>query len=271
MANTWFRMYSEFATDAKVQSMSEAMQRRLMMLFCLRCSDVTVTLSDEELAFQLRISDEDLASTKALFLKKGFIDDTWEITNWDKRQFASDSSAERTAAYRARKKAEKNQRETSQKRHSDALDTDTDTDTDKSKSNPTAKNRGDGYTPEFEDAWTAYPSRPGSSKKEAFKAWTARLNAGAAVSEIAAGVSRYAAYVAALQTEPQFIKHAATFFGPDEHYKSNWVVAPQARGSPLHTSHRDASRAAAAASIGLGGHHGNESRIIDIHCAVIPD
>jgi hypothetical protein len=130
MANTWFRMYSEFATDAKVQSMPEAMQRRLMMLFCLRSCDVLVTLHDDELAFQLRISDEELAETKALFLRKGFINDAWEIANWDKRQFTSDSSAHRTAAYRARKK---NADVTSPKRHSDALDTDTDTENKKNK------------------------------------------------------------------------------------------------------------------------------------------
>lgn len=53
-------------------------------------------------------------------------------------------------------------------------------------------------------------------------------------------------------------------------FKADWVLQPN-RGSPAHTSNRDASRAAAAASIGLGGNHGNESRIIDIQCAVIPD
>ena len=63
MANAWFRMYSEFATDPKVQMLSEADQRRYMMLLCLRCSNALVTLHDEEIAFQLRISDEELAET----------------------------------------------------------------------------------------------------------------------------------------------------------------------------------------------------------------
>ncbi|MCU1169259.1 hypothetical protein [Stenotrophomonas maltophilia] len=104
MANTWFRMYAEFASDAKVQMMSEAMQRRLLMVFCLRCSDVTVTLSDDEIAFQMRISADELAETKALFVRKGFIDSAWNVLNWEKRQFASDSSATRTRAYRDRKR-----------------------------------------------------------------------------------------------------------------------------------------------------------------------
>lgn len=104
MANTWFRMYAEFASDAKVQMMSEAMQRRLLMVFCLRCSDVTVTLSDDEIAFQMRISADELAETKALFVRKGFIDSAWNVLNWEKRQFASDSSAARTRAYRDRQR-----------------------------------------------------------------------------------------------------------------------------------------------------------------------
>ncbi|CAG2126865.1 hypothetical protein LMG31506_00211 [Cupriavidus yeoncheonensis] len=104
MANPWFRMYSEFATDAKVQSMSEAMQRRLMMLFCLRCSNALATLQEDELAFALRLSDEDLAETKALFTRKGFVDAEWNIRNWDKRQFASDSSTERSRKHRQGKK-----------------------------------------------------------------------------------------------------------------------------------------------------------------------
>ena len=120
----WFRMYAEFANDAKVQSMPEVMQRRLIMIFCLRCSDVTVTLCDEELAFHLRISDAELAETKALFMRKGFIGKDWSVMNWEKRQYASDSSAARTRAYRERKK---NATVTSHVTKSDALDTDTDT------------------------------------------------------------------------------------------------------------------------------------------------
>jgi hypothetical protein len=100
--NPWFRLYSEFANDPKVQSMPECMQRRLVMLFCLCCSDELVTLRDDEVAFALRISDTELAETKALFLRKKFIGDGWEIRNWDKRNPVSDSSTERTRAYRDR-------------------------------------------------------------------------------------------------------------------------------------------------------------------------
>jgi hypothetical protein len=134
MANPWFRVYAEFAHDPKVQMMSEAMQRRYMMLMCMRCSNALVTLQDDEIAFHLRIGIDDLAETKSLFVAKGFIDDQWNLLNWDKRQFASDSSAQRVAKHRAAKKAAEKQGGnvdvTLPKQDDNALDTDTDTDTD---------------------------------------------------------------------------------------------------------------------------------------------
>jgi hypothetical protein len=36
------------------------------------------------------------------------------------------------------------------------------------------------------------------------------------------GAERYAAYVIAERTEPQFVKMAQTFFGPGEHFKAEW-------------------------------------------------
>jgi len=128
MANPWFRMYAEFATDPKVQSMPEAMQRRLTMLLCLRCSDVLATLQDDELQCAMRISNEELAETKALFMRKGFIDDAWNLLNWDKRQFNSDSSTERSRRHREAKKATENVIATSCNVAATPPDTDTDTD-----------------------------------------------------------------------------------------------------------------------------------------------
>ncbi len=134
MANPWFRMYAEFATDQKVQMLSEVDQRRLTMLFCLRCND-NVTLHDDEVTFLLRISNDDWMRTKAVFIAKGFINSDNEILNWDKRQFASDTSKNRVAAHRERKKKQSNNDVTLQVTKSNVLDTDTDTDTDTEKTN----------------------------------------------------------------------------------------------------------------------------------------
>lgn len=103
MSNQWFRMYAEFANDSKVQMMSEQYQRRLVMLFCLRCNG-DVTLHDDEVAFQLRVTAEEWSETKREFLKRGFIDNENNLLNWDKRQYVSDSSAERVRKHREKKR-----------------------------------------------------------------------------------------------------------------------------------------------------------------------
>ena len=130
MANSWFRLYSEFANDPKVQTMTEAQQRRLVMLFCLKCSDVLVTLSDDEVAFALRVTPADLAATKAVFQAKGFIGSGWNFVNWNKRQFISDSSTERTRAYRERARTSQERAVTSGCDGVTTPDTDTDSDTE---------------------------------------------------------------------------------------------------------------------------------------------
>jgi hypothetical protein len=134
MSNPWFRMYAEFAHDPKVQMLPEVMQRRYVMLMCMRCSNALVTLQTDEIAFHLRIDAAQLEETKALFLAKGFINESWELLNWEKRQFSSDASAQRVAKHRAAKKAAeeaaRNGHVTLPQRKSNALDTDTDTDTD---------------------------------------------------------------------------------------------------------------------------------------------
>ena len=134
MSNPWFRMYAEFAHDPKVQMLPEVMQRRYVMLMCMRCSNALVTLQADEIAFHLRIDAAQLEETKALFVAKGFINESWELLNWEKRQFSSDTSAQRVAKHRAAKKAAeeaaRNGHVTLPQRKSNALDTDTDTDTE---------------------------------------------------------------------------------------------------------------------------------------------
>jgi len=88
------------------------------------------------------------------------------------------------------------------------------------------KNRSskENYSNEFEQAWQAYPKRAGgNSKAAAWKAWKARIKDGVTTEAMLAGVSRYAGYVRATGSEgTQFVKQAATFFGPDRHFEEVW-------------------------------------------------
>jgi hypothetical protein len=153
MANQWFRLYSEFSHDPKVQMLSEVNQRRLIMLFCIRCNG-NVTLQDEQVAFQLRISMDEWLTSKATFIDKNFINNDNEVLNWDKRQFVSDSSAERVAKHRERMKQYSNVTVT-----------------------PPEQNRTDTehniteqiYMDDFDMFWMTYPKKVG--KEAARKAW----------------------------------------------------------------------------------------------------
>ncbi|MBK2541654.1 helix-turn-helix domain-containing protein [Klebsiella quasipneumoniae] len=87
------------------------------------------------------------------------------------------------------------------------------------------------YSPEFEKAWQAYPKRAGgNSKAAAFKAWNARLKDGVKPEAMLAGVKRYAAFARATGSAgTQYVKQAASFFGPDRHFEESWQ-APSAPG-----------------------------------------
>ena len=123
----WFRMYHEFATDPKVQMLSEVDQRRFIMLLCLKCCNGDVTLQCNEIAFQLRVTETEWQATKTRLIEKGLIDEDGQPEAWDKRQYVSDSSAARVRKHREKAKRYSNVTETK----SNAVDTDTDTDTDK--------------------------------------------------------------------------------------------------------------------------------------------
>ena len=119
--------------------LSEVDQRRYIMLLCFRCNG-DVTLHETEIAFQLRISDEEWAETRARLIQRKLITKDNKPTAWDKRQYVSDSSAERVRRHREKLR---NADVTLQKRPCNAVDTDTDTDTDTEKTKTTRAPRFD--------------------------------------------------------------------------------------------------------------------------------
>ena len=213
----WFRLWHEWGHDPKVQAMPEVMQRRHVMLLCLRRQVDTSELSDQEIAHYMRIDMETLNETKELFEKKGFIDNGWDVLAWETRQFDSDSSTGRTRKYRKRQKKKKgNVTGTSQKRHGDAIDTDTETDKD--------------YTPKFHNLWGLYPRK--IEKKLALKKYNATIKKGADYQDLLKAVTNYAKAMAG--REKEHIKHGATFFGPNEPWKE-WVEGSPEGFSGVHT------------------------------------
>lgn len=97
------------------------------------------------------------------------------------------------------------------------------------------------YSNDFEQAWQAYPKRAGgNSKAAAWKAWKARIKDGVTTVAMLDGVNRYAAYVRATGSAgTQYVKQAATFFGPDRHFDESWqapAVAASGRSGGLPVS-----------------------------------
>lgn len=89
--------------------------------------------------------------------------------------------------------------------------------------------------PGFLECWALYPKRPNNSRERALKAYDARIKAGADPAAILDGVKRYAAYCRREGTEGRYIKQAATFFGPDKHWESDYSSPTRKPAQPVVT------------------------------------
>mgnify|MGYP006407257627 CR=1 FL=1 len=130
----WFRYYIEALDDPKVQQLSAEHFRTWVNLLCIAAKHGGKLPSKSDCAFALRVTPDTFRVTFAalhdakLFDKDVGRDKHTEPHNWSKRQYKSDTSAERTRRYR--------------KRHSDVTvtppDTETETDTEEERKLPSA-------------------------------------------------------------------------------------------------------------------------------------
>jgi hypothetical protein len=79
---------------------------------------------------------------------------------------------------------------------------------------------------QFAEIWAIYPKREGGNPRhDALKSYKARRRTGVDHQVMLEGVQRYASYCHAkgwIQTS--FVKQAAVFFGPAEHYLESWEI-----------------------------------------------
>ena len=128
--NPWFRMYSDFIFDEKIEFLAFEDRAHYVFILCMK----NLGLLDKEylqpgmldrvVARRLGLYGEAFEAARKRLVEAGLIDYKFQPVAWDKRQFVSDTSVERTKAYRER-----------MKRHGDvtvtAQEADTDTDTEK--------------------------------------------------------------------------------------------------------------------------------------------
>lgn len=228
MTFPWFRMYAEFATDTKVQSMDETLQRRFVMFLCLQCSGEYERLTDDELAFALRITPAELVNTKEVFKQKRFLGDNGKIRSWDKRQFKSDSSTERVREHRKR---QRNDDETL--RNVTVTPSDTDSEKTTTAGKPPTRVSRETCPDWLLDFKLAYPARAGDQGwRRAVKAANARIAEGHTPEEFIEGAKRYGAHCATLgKVGTEFVKQAATFLGPDKPFLEPWTTPAKINGN----------------------------------------
>jgi hypothetical protein len=79
----------------------------------------------------------------------------------------------------------------------------------------------------FTECWDAYPKREGgNSRKDALKAYRARLKEGVPPEDLLSGVKRYATYVRTKGQEgTAYVKQCSSFFGTGEHWRETWEIA----------------------------------------------
>jgi hypothetical protein len=89
-----------------------------------------------------------------------------------------------------------------------------------------AEGHRDAYPEAFQLFWAAYPQRAGANpKKAAHRRWAVTVRKGTTPEELEAAAQRYARYCDSTETtDTPYVKQAATFLGPDEHWRENWSV-----------------------------------------------
>jgi hypothetical protein len=81
----WCKLYVGILDDDKIQSLSEADQRRFLMLLCLRGKGA-IQPTDYDVADALGIDSGDWERTKGKLIDRGLIDSQNRVVNWDRRQ-----------------------------------------------------------------------------------------------------------------------------------------------------------------------------------------
>lgn len=173
-----------------------------------RFGNVSVTV--EDLADAAAIPLEEVQKGVQMFIDQNMLhleNDVFVVTNWEKRQFESDTSTDRVRKFREKQRSTV---ETEMKRFSNVSETPPDTDTE-TELKINVRVRSNEYTEDFLEFWNEYPRKV--DKGAAFKQWKARLKEGVSPNDLILAARNYAAMCKQLNTEERYIKHAKTFLG----------------------------------------------------------
>jgi hypothetical protein len=130
--NPWFRMYSDFIFDEKIEFLAFEDRAHYVFILCMKNMGLLDKeysqpgMLDRVVARRLGLYGEAFEAARKRLVEAGLIDYKFQPVAWDKRQYLSDSSTDRVHAYRERMKQMRNVSVTAQE-----ADTETDTEKDK--------------------------------------------------------------------------------------------------------------------------------------------
>lgn len=249
----WIKLHCQLLDDFQFHRLQVASKALAPMLWLLASEYERgeITCSPEEIAFRLRMDEEECKQALKPLIDNGF--------------FSADEEYSNLLADCYQTSIPEKRREETEKRREEHLSHSELAEYGKGQTSPRRASARCVSDEEFEQVWDAYPKRPGNSKASALKAYTARIKAGVNPEDILSGVHRYARYCRISETPPQYIKQAATFLGPGEHYLADWTAtAPQ--------QHYTATQLANRAALGLPlGDTNEQGRIIEMDGSDQPD
>ena len=111
MSIAWFRMYAESVDNAKLRTLAFEDRWHYVALLCCKAQGILdstdAKILDRIIGVKLGLDysgpDSSLVAVKRRLLEIDLIDDRWQPTGWDERQYVSDTSRERTRRWRERK------------------------------------------------------------------------------------------------------------------------------------------------------------------------
>ena len=103
MALPWFRVYSDLLNSRKFHRLSDTLKARLLYLWCLAAKNDGILPGIEDVAFALRIPEDDAQKTIEDLSAAGLLDRTergMAPHDWDEHQHVSDVSTGRVKRFR---------------------------------------------------------------------------------------------------------------------------------------------------------------------------
>lgn len=207
----WFRLYTEVLNDPKVQSLSGDLFKTWVNVLCIAAENDGVLPDFKALQFLLRCNAEavtkalqELTEAGLLAVTKNQYGETYQPHNWTKRQYKSDSSADRVKRHRERHKT------VTQAVTVTPPETETDTETEQNRTEkPPLSPLPEKPIPleaqvMFEAAWQAWPAR--KKKDQARLAYAEATRRGITHETIMRGIGKFCSHHAEAKTPPHFLQ-----------------------------------------------------------------